>query len=116
LIRSDSLHNFTDTQDRIYSSVYQPFSLAVTSTCKTNVLSNCLQQELGILAVQSSFSFFYGENKTKYFSITGTTARYQGRDGVLQHCKSAVRGWHRHLQHDAASDQQFPALERHSEC
>jgi hypothetical protein len=41
-------------------------------------------------AVVIHLGFFYGENKTQYLSITGTTARYQGRDGVLQHCKSAV--------------------------
>jgi hypothetical protein len=32
---------------------------------------------------------------------------------VLQHCMSAVWGSHRHVQLDAASDQQFPAFERH---
>ena len=59
--------------------------------------------------------FWWKKNKTKYRTITGTTARYQGHDD----CKSAVWGSHRYLQHDAASDQQFPAYERHwdpSEC
>jgi hypothetical protein len=41
-------------------------------------------------AVIIQLGFYDGENKTKYLTITGTTARYQGHDGVLQHCMSAV--------------------------
>ena len=41
-------------------------------------------------AVIIQLGFFGGKNKTKYLTITGTTARYQGHDGVLHLCKSAV--------------------------
>ena len=41
-------------------------------------------------AVVIQLSLFDGENETKYLTITDTTPRYQGGDGVLQHCKSAV--------------------------
>jgi len=42
----------------------------------------------GLVVIQ--LGFFDVENKTKYLTVTGTTARYQGLDGVLQHYKSAI--------------------------
>jgi hypothetical protein len=93
LIHSDILQRFTDTQAKLTAVSISHSALYSQSPTPTKHMFfeivcgwswpfwQCSCHSVGI---------FDGEHKTKHVRIIGITARHQGCDGVLQHCKSAI--------------------------